>query len=255
LFDAHIHLEQYQNLGDEIDRWKIAGASGVLAVSNDLASSYRTLELQIKYPDFVHTAVGYHPERPLPTEADFLEWQTLLTTERDKITAIGEIGLPHYALERLPHSLDHYIDFLSRCLDIAHHEDLPVVLHAVHEKAMIVYELLQKHHINAAHFHWLKAPLDVLDLIFNAGYYVSVTPEICYRIRDQQLASLVPPSQLLIETDGPWQFDHQFKNQLTTPLLLRDIIHKLSDLKGLSWNQIQRETVNNTIRCYNLDNV
>jgi TatD DNase family protein len=255
LFDAHIHLEQYQNLDNQITRWKIAGASRVVAVSNNLASSYRTLELQMKYPDFVHAAVGFHPERPLPTEADFIEWQTLLKTERNKITAIGEIGLPHYALEHLPYSFEHYIEFLSRCLDIAHREDLPVVLHAVHDKAMLVYELLQENHIKRAHFHWLKAPLDVLDLIVNTGYYVSVTPEICYRNRDQQLASLVPLSQLLIETDGPWQFDHPFDNQLTTPLLLKDIINKLSDLKGLSWNQIQQETTNNTIRCYNLDKV
>ncbi|TWI59112.1 TatD family hydrolase [Halalkalibacter nanhaiisediminis] len=252
MIDAHIHLEQYENIHKKIDEWKLAGMKGVIAVSNDLASSYRTLELQTKYPNFVYAAVGFHPENPLPKECDFMEWQSLISTERDKITAIGEIGLPYYNLDQLPHSLLYYIEFLEECLAIALKNDLPVALHAVHDKTKMVFDLLQKHQMKHAHFHWLKAPKDVLELIVKEGYYVSVTPEVCYRKRDQQLASSVPLDQLLIETDGPWRFNGPYENRDTSPLFLEDIVHTISQLKKQSSEEIREKIYQNTHLCYRL---
>jgi TatD DNase family protein len=254
MIDAHIHLYQYvsEHLHHQIERWKAAGIRAVIAVANDLPSSYRTLELKDQFPDFVHAAVGFHPEQPLPPEKDFVEWEKLISAEREKITAIGEIGLPHYNVDVLPHTLSSYTDFLARCLEIARSENLPVALHAVHAKASIVFDLLQQKQIKRAHFHWLKAPAHVLNSIIKAGYYVSVTPEVCYRSRDQQLARTVPMPQLLIETDGPWQYDQRFKHLQTTPLLLNDIIRQLARIKGVSESRVRQETLSNTKKCYGL---
>jgi TatD DNase family protein len=252
VIDSHIHLDQYKNIAQHIDSWKLSGISKVIAVSTDLKSSYQTLELQEKFPNFVHAAVGFHPERPLPAESDFLEWQALVKSERDLITAIGEVGLPHYSLAELPNSLDQYVEFLSRCLEVATLSSLPTVLHAVHDKAIIVYDLLQHHQIKAAHFHWLKAPPQVLNLIIKGGYYISVTPEVCYRSRDQELARTIPLSQLLMETDGPWRFENQFSNQQTSPLLLHEVADTLGSIKGQSSDFIKQETVKNTVSCFNL---
>src|SRR5690606_463411 len=63
MIDAHIHLEQYEDtiLPVQIEKWQEAGVKGVIAVSNDLPSSYWTLELHEKFPGFIHTAIGFHP--------------------------------------------------------------------------------------------------------------------------------------------------------------------------------------------------
>jgi TatD DNase family protein len=81
MIDAHIHLYQYvsEHLHHQIERWKGAGIRAVIAVANDLPSSYRTLELKDQFPDFVHAAVGFHPEQPLPPEKDFVEWEKLIS--------------------------------------------------------------------------------------------------------------------------------------------------------------------------------
>ncbi|MDR4886828.1 TatD family hydrolase [Fredinandcohnia sp. QZ13] len=252
MIDAHIHLEQYdvKVLPVQLEKWQEAGVKGVIAVSNDLPSSYRTLELRDTFPNFVHAAVGFHPEQPLPVEHDFLEWTRLVQAERKKIVAIGEIGLPHYNLEMLPSSLEHYCDFLSQCLEIAVQHQLPVALHAVHDKAEMVFDLLQKKQVPTAHFHWLKASENVVKKIVDAGYYISVTPEVCYRTRDQKLAKQVPLSQLLIETDGPWPYEGEFKNQATTPLFLGKISSQLATLYEMYDHKLQEQLVLNTHRCY-----
>lgn len=253
MIDAHIHLEQYdfKELPSLIEKWREAGVEGVIAVSNNLASSYRTLELKVKFPDFVHAAVGFHPETPLPSEDDFLEWERVVRDEKNNIAAIGEIGLPHYNLEKLS-TLEEYVQFLSRCLDIAVQNQLPVALHAVHDKADMVFQMLQQKKIDKAHFHWLKAPSEVVNKIVEAGYFISVTPEVCYRKRDQALVTQVPLTQLLIETDGPWQFGDMFKNKETTPLLLSYILDKVSDLYCLSKHEVNEQFLLNVSSCYGI---
>ncbi|MEW5322846.1 TatD family hydrolase [Geobacillus thermoleovorans] len=46
MIDAHIHLEQYTDIDEQINHWQEAGITGVVAVSTDLRSSCRTLELK-----------------------------------------------------------------------------------------------------------------------------------------------------------------------------------------------------------------
>ncbi|HHY21867.1 MAG TPA: TatD family hydrolase [Bacilli bacterium] len=254
MIDAHIHLHEYdENLLDEaIKTWQDAGINHVIAVANDLKSSYQTLELQQKFPDFVFASIGFHPESPLPSEQDVLEWSQLVRDEQERITAIAEIGLPHYHLPQFKHSLEHYIELLQELLAVAATYRLPVALHAVHDKAEIVFNLLQQARIKYAHFHWLKAPKPVLHKIIDASYYVSVTPEVCYRQRDQELAKQVPLKQLLIETDGPWPFEAKFKSKRTTPLLLLDIVEKLAEVKATSFIEIAEQTMENTKACYQI---
>ncbi len=252
MIDAHIHLHQYdgKTISEHMNRWQEAGVERVIAVSNDLASSYQTLELKLKYPMFVSACVGFHPEQPLPPEKDFEEWKQLIKNEHKKVTAIGEIGLPHYELEHLSHSLERAIEQFNEYLDVAVKFSLPVALHAVHEKAALVSTLLQKKKIQTAHFHWLKTDKPTLLSIIEAGYYISVTPEVCYRTRDKHLVQQVPISQLLIETDGPWPFSGPFKNEPTSPLFLTNIVKEIAAIKGMTECEVQTITVQNTKRCY-----
>ncbi|MCM3761758.1 TatD family hydrolase [Alkalihalobacillus oceani] len=254
MIDAHIHLDDYplQTLTEQIERWQQAGITGVIAVAKNLASSYQTLTLQQRFPDFVHACIGFHPEFPLPGARDFAEWRRLLQTERSQITAIGEIGLPHYELANLPDQLEDHLTFVGQVLDDAVTHELPVALHAVHDKAAPMLQLLQAKGITNAHFHWLKAPPAVVRQIAAAGYYISLTPEVCYRQRDQQLARLVPARQLLIETDGPWRYDGPFYGQETTPLLLQSVIQQLAALFDTTESTIRSQTVHNTQSCYQL---
>ncbi|QZT34847.1 TatD family hydrolase [Caldalkalibacillus thermarum TA2.A1] len=253
--DAHLHLDQYllrygkEKLHDMINRWQLAGVSGVVAVSTDLASAYRTLDLKQWYPDFVYAAVGYHPEQPLPSEKELCELFSLVRQERRWIAALGEVGLPHYTLEKMGHPpLEGYMELLRLFLQQSQMFDLPVLLHAVYDKVQSVFELLQQENVSRAHFHWLKAPQEMIQQIVKAGYYVSVTPEVCYRKRDQRLVELVPIENLLVETDGPWPFAGPFEGQNTTPLFLPQVVDYIACLKGLGASGLANQLMINVYK-------
>ncbi|MGY4690753.1 TatD family hydrolase [Salibacterium sp. K-3] len=253
MIDAHIHLEQYDDLDKRVAKWWKAGVEKVTAVSNDLASSYRTLEIKERYPDFVMAGCGFHPEQPLPEMSDWEEWKRLVKLEREHISCIGEIGLPHYELENLSSPLQAYQEFLAECLTTAAEMELPAAIHAVHDKAGLVFDLLQEKVPDLpVHFHWLKAPPDVAVRITEAGYMVSVTPEVCYRKRDQRLAAMVPEDQLLVETDGPWPFQGPFKDTETSPLLLEKMFPVLSETNQDSSAVFKKKTSANAKRFYGM---
>jgi TatD DNase family protein len=251
MFDAHIHLNQYKEIDQRIEQWKNAGITGVVAVSTDLQSSYDTLYLKQKYPNFIFAAIGFHPEQPLPPAQDVAEWHRLLHDERHLISAVGEVGLPYYSLHQYENaSLESYIEFLDCMVSISKAEDLPIVLHAVHSHAPIAYELLIKHQAKKAHFHWLKAEPSVIQQIVQSGYYISVTPEVCYRNRDHVLVRQLPLNQLLIETDGPWPFSGPFQNKPTSPIFLKDVTEKVRELKEIPYETVVQQVNLNTLSLY-----
>lgn len=251
MIDSHIHLDQYDEVESRIERWQRAGIEKVVAISSDLESCYRTLELKEKFPDFILAGVGFHPEKDIPPRADVEEWKSLIQVERERISCIGEIGLPHYQLSFLTDPLTAHVEILKEYIDTACTYKLPVVFHAVHDKAEMVYRVLREEAPRLqAHFHWLKASEEVVHNIIKAGYYVSVTPEVCYRERDQKLASRIPDEQLLIETDGPWPFGGPFSGKGTTPLFLNDIIAYLAEERRTNEDDLRSLFVANAKRLY-----
>ena len=158
IIDAHIHLDQYTNKDIQLMFEDSDSIEGLVSVSFDLDSCKRNLILSKKYPK-VKPAFGFHPEQSLPTDYEIellIEW--LIQHQTDMI-AIGEVGLPYYLRKEQNESkfqFGQYIELLETFIKMAKKWDKPIVLHAVYEDAPIVCDLLEKHSVTKAHFHWFK---------------------------------------------------------------------------------------------------
>ncbi len=66
LFDSHLHLDQ---LSDENIQQILAHSKiiGMLAVSTNLNSAKKLLNLKQTYPKKLYFAAGFHPEQQLPS--------------------------------------------------------------------------------------------------------------------------------------------------------------------------------------------
>ena len=64
-----------------------------------------------------------------------------------------------------------------------------------------------------------RRPAEVTRAIVDAGYFVSVTPEVVYRERDRELVELVPLESLLVESDAPWPYGGEFTSLPSGPWL------------------------------------
>jgi len=260
MIDAHIHLEQYDSPDIETMLRELPGLGieALLAVSMNLDSCLRTEQLAIRYPAQVIPVYGFHPEQPLPAEeelAALLEW--IGTRRAADFAAVGEIGLPYYSrAESLGRGeafdMEPYILLLDRLLGLAARLAKPVVLHAVYEDAWTTCDLLEKHGIKRAHFHWFKGPEKTVERMISQGYYISFTPDILYEPEIQQLARRYPPERVMAETDGPWPFGGIYTGRMTHPSMVRDVASAWGALHGYSPARAAEILTANTAAFYKL---
>jgi TatD DNase family protein len=256
LIDTHIHLTspRYTDLPGLVVRAQQAGVAGVVAAAVDEASSYQILSMCDAFPAFVHGGLGVHPERSVADD-ETARVIALIRRERTRLVAIAEVGLPWYTIRERP-DREALIAVgeprLQRFLQVARELDLAVVLHAPHDTAAHALALLRAECIERAVFHWHKASPEVTRAIVEEGYYISVTPETCYRQRDQDLVDTVPMSSLVIETDGPWPYNGEFEGRPTEPAFLGRIVDTIATIKGVAPEGVAEIVTANTRRLFRL---
>jgi TatD DNase family protein len=197
-------------------------------------------------------AFGIHPEG-FWDEREAKNTRRRIRNHRSEIVAIGEVGLPYYSLSKARQSqgpLAVHLKRLEPFVALAQELDLPLILHAVHQSVAPTLELLQRHGISKAHFHWLKAPAPVVKQLAAADYYISVTPEVCYRRRDQELVRLVPKHLLLVETDAPWPYEGRFAGQSTEPKMVWDAVRTIAQVWKRGVDEVAQQIRDNTRRCF-----
>ncbi|MCE3199177.1 TatD family hydrolase [Paenibacillus sonchi] len=259
MIDAHIHLEQYE---DSEQKAMLLGLpeqeiQSLIAVSMNLDSCIRTQQIAARYPGRIQPAYGFHPEQPAPTEAELaalLEW---ISQHAGEMVAVGEIGLPYYSRAEAvargeAFELEPYLRALDNLLALAARLNKPVVLHAVYEDAITACNLLEKHGIAKAHFHWFKGPEEAVTRMIERGYHISFTPDIVYEPEIRELARRYPPGLVMAETDGPWPFEGPFAGRPTRPAMVHDVAAAWAELHGYSAAQAKAMLTANTARFYQL---
>lgn len=254
LIDAHIHLDHYDD--DEIikimeDSNKI---EAMISVSFNLESCKRNLLLSRSNQN-VYPAFGFHPEQPIPNLKEISELIGWMNSHLDQMIAVGEVGLPYYLRKErkiAKEQIGHYIHLLELFIYYAKEWGKPIVLHAVYEDAPIVCDLLEKHCIQKAHFHWFKGDLKTINRMIQNGYFISVTPDVVYEEEIQHLVRIYPLEQLMVETDGPWPFEGPFNGKMTHPKMICESINMIARLKNLSVDFVEDQLLKNTKNFYQI---
>ena len=248
LIDAHIHLDQYKE--HDIPTL-LEEAEHVIAVSMNLPSCEKTLKLSKAYTK-VKAAFGFHPEQPLLSDAEEEALFKWIRQHSHEMVAIGEVGLPYYLRQEKAIDVRPYVALLERFIVLAKELNKPIVLHAVYEDAAIVCDLLEKHQVTKAHFHWFKGDEEVIERMISNGYFISVTPDCTYETEIQQLIKKYPIELMMVETDGPWPFEGSFENMLTSPWMMDHSMEVIASIKGLTTQEAARIITRNTTIFYNL---
>jgi TatD DNase family protein len=178
-----------------------------------------------------------------------------VTAHHSRLVALGEVGLPWYCLEGATDAAGFMTrgrQRLNRLLALAERYDLPVIVHAPHGAAVGALAALKARGIERAVFHWHKAPAEVTRDIVDAGYLVSVTPEVVYRERDRALVEAVPLESLLVESDGPWPYQGEFAGVPSGPWLVSRVAEEVAKIKGLPVDEVTYQISANTCQIFDL---
>lgn len=126
LFDTHAH---YDDEAFDPDRREVLaglpqkGVGLVVDPGCTLTSSEKAVALAAEFPH-VYAAVGLHPENCHDFQPEQIEHLRQLA-QREKVVAIGEVGLDYYWEENPPRALQQEV--LRRQLALAEELKLPVI--------------------------------------------------------------------------------------------------------------------------------
>jgi TatD DNase family protein len=241
LIDAHSHIDRYGLLDEgmldsalrEVNQYRI------LTVSNsmDLPSYQRTLAIGERCR-FVLPIFGVHPWNA-PEYAGHLED---LTPAIEQSAMLGEIGLDFHFIEDASHypSQRKVLEFF---LTAAREQGKIVNLHTKGAEAEML-RLLDKHHIERAIVHWYSGPLAVFRELATRGVYFTVGIEVRYSEHLRTIVREVPSGQLLTETDNPGG-PRSFIGGYGMPSLIKDVVHALAELRGVSTETIVQTVQSN----------
>ena len=101
-------------------------------------------------------------------------------------------------------------------------------------------------------FHWHKAPPEITARIVDAGYFVSVTPEVVYRERDRALVEQVSLESLLVESDAPWKYGGEFAGVSSGPWLAARAAEEVAKVKREPLEDVMFRLSTNACRLFHL---
>jgi TatD DNase family protein len=257
IIDSHCHLQDpvFGDARNTVTRAIEHDVWGMVAVGCDPVSNVRTLEASAANGKMVWPAFGFHPEWGHLTDDDLALVESQVAEQHARLVALGEIGLPWYTLDGEPDPVSLRTrgrQRFGRLLDLAARFDLPVVVHAPHDAAAEALAMLKAQGTERAVFHWHKARADVTRAVVEAGYFVSVTPEVVYRERDRALVEAVPLESLLVESDAPWPYKGEFEGMPSGPWLCARVAEEVAKIKRLPVEETMYSLCVNTCHLFDL---
>ncbi|HJA65407.1 hydrolase TatD [Lachnoclostridium sp. An169] len=253
IFDTHAHYDDEQF---DIDRAELLGqmeAGGIGTIVNagsSVASWDKIIRLTEEYP-FIYGAVGVHPDEVGELDEGKITRMAELL-ERDKIVAVGEIGLDYY-WDKEKHDLQK--KWFIRQIDLAREKHMPVIIHS-REAAADTMEIMKDHAagMNAVIHCYSYSPEMAREYV-KMGYFIGIGGVVTFKNSKKlkEVVREIPLESIVLETDCPYLSPEPFRGKRNSSLNLPYVVQVIADLKETTCENVIQTTDENARRLYHLE--
>lgn len=246
IFESHAHYD------DEVfdpDRDQLLGQmhehgiSHIMNVGASLEGCRKTIELTEKYKD-VYGAIGIHPDEVGELNEEAMKWLEQECT-RDKIKAVGEIGLDYYWDKETHESQK---EWFRRQLDLARKTKLPVIIHS-RDAAQDTFDLLQEEHAGeiGGVIHCFSYGKELAKEYVKMGFYIGIGGVLTFKNAKKlkEVAEMIPLTSILLETDCPYLAPVPYRGKRNSSGYLTYVAEELARIKGISCKEVISQTAAN----------
>lgn len=258
-FDARFSRESEGGADAILSKMMPDPVSWIINVGTNCENSRRAIAQAAQY-EGMFAAVGIHPEDCHflgDVDAALADLKRILgngeTRKRDKIVALGEIGLDyHYEnYGEVPMDKQRQAYVFERQLEMAQDMGLPVIIHD-REAHGDCFETVLRHPGARGVFHSYSGSAEMAKELTRRGWYISFSGTLTFknanRVREAALA--VPRERLLIETDAPYLAPHPLRGRLNHSGLMTYTVGVLADLWSCSPEDAAEMTAQNAKKLF-----
>jgi len=237
LVDVHAHLDLKEfdsDLDEVINRAQKAGIKVIINNGLNPESNRKTLELSKKY-HIIKPALGLYPDDAIKlTEKQIQEELNFIEKNKEKIIAIGEVGLDYkYCKEKK--NKEFQKEIFIKIIKLSKKINKPLIIHSRKAESDVI-EILEKEKTKKVILHCFSGKLKLIKKAAEFGYYFSVPTNIVRSIQFQKLVEIVDINQLLTETDSPYL--SPYKNKRNESAFIIETIKKIAEIKNITTNEI-----------------
>ncbi len=210
MIDAHCHLE---DMDEDVIKDAEEDMAAVVTSSGDPKDTEKTLALRDKYSNFVYVCLGFHAEvMDNYTDEQIEEYIGYIRVNKDKIVAIGEVGLD-YNWTKKKEDQERSKQIFRKFIDLALELQKPLVIHARNGKDNTegdddgikqTLDILVEKNAKNVMLHCYSGSEGQMKDAIRRGWMISIATVVCKSMKHQRLVKLIPLEQLLLETDAPW---------------------------------------------------
>lgn len=241
MIDTHCHIDDplyTAELAACIKRQQDAGVEQILVPGVCLKDMPEVIRVCNLYPDYLHPAIGLHPENVgdnWQQELDDLE--ALL--HRHNFIAIGEIGLDyHFDITYKQQQKEALIRQIKWALDL----DLPVIIHARDATADMIDILRQFPSLRGV-MHCFSGSNETAKQYIRMGLYLGIGGVITFKnSKLREHLTDIPLERLVLETDAPYMTPVPFRGQPNESRYMCYVMQTLAEVYQLPVSVIENTT-------------
>ena len=272
MIDSHAHLAEEAYDEDRVEvlkRASEAGIDSVIVIGYDAPSCHRAIKVVREFGvekrqerDRVagsrrsgaskshgvqlFATAGVAPHHVLETnENDLASVREMLNEE--VVVAVGEIGLDyHYDMP-----LDKQRELFAHQLEWAVEFQLPVVIHSREAEDDVLSSLREKKCSRGVIHCFTEGPNMARGAV-KLGFYVSFAGILTFKNAHElrAIAAEVPLERILIETDSPFLAPVPYRGKRNEPAFVVEVARTIAELHGISLEEVERITSENTRRLF-----
>lgn len=250
LIDTHCHVlsSEYDNPHAIIKECFDNGLDKMIINGFDADSSIEAVELSKIYTN-VYASIGIGPDSIDKYNDDTLEiFQDLI--DNNRITAIGEIGLDYYWTKE---NKDKQIYVFKKMLGLALKNNLPVIIHC-RDSFLDTYNILKEYKVKGV-IHCFTGSFEIAKLFSDLGFVLAIGGVVTFKNAKQIVKTVekLSLSNIVLETDSPYLSPEPFRGKKNKPYYIASIAKKISEIKGVSIQEVMDATTNNVKSKFDLD--
>ena len=254
--DVHCHFILMDD-PDRIVEQSMKKIKGIVNIATDIKEAEKSLQMTEKYPGFVFSCAGLHPEGAASASAKEIdEMLNFIKENKKNLVGIGEVGIDYFWVkdsEKRKRAEEAFIQFI----ELSNQIKLPLQIHARNsEEKKTAFsdalKILGDNNAKKVVMHSFSGSDEELLYAIEQGYYISISTIIGRSSKHKRLAGKTPLEKLLLETDSPWlhPFEREEKNY---PWNITESAKIIAEIKETKTEQVLMATEANARKIFGMD--
>lgn len=279
IIDTHSHLNfiAYKDDLDAVAQRTLKEGIFCINVGSNYENSRKAMEISEKY-NGMYASVGLHPihlasdffkikkdtneqegDDTNPDNFNIARYKDLVLRSRsdegkNKIIAIGEIGLDYYYRPKTKIKTEAFKarqkEFFVKQLDLSEELNLPIIFHCRMAHSDTI-EILKNYSGLRGVMHCFTGTAEEMKQYLDMGFYIGFNG-IIFKLPLDEIIKQCPLEKILIETDCPYLTPPKAGVERNEPLFVKYVAERIAELKGVSFEEVADKTTANAKKLFKI---